>query len=387
MRSFNAVPSKILLAFIVFLFCAISAKAAGDNSGKFSPGNMIMHHIADDYQWHFFTYHNESGEHHVTLYLPVIIVSDKGVDVFFTSQFHHGDGAHGDEAHGGNEHTAGDHGNGNHAENTHAEGKGGAKAHGNEQTVTGSTGNEYKLYHGKIEEVNGATIYDISITKNVTSMLIAAILMFLIFTAVAKGYKKNEGRAPKGIQSFFEPIIVYVRDDIVIPNIGEKKYRKFLPYLLTLFFFIWINNLLGLIPTGANASGNIAFTMVLAVLTLILTNINGNKHYWGHILAMPGVPKWILIILTPVELVSIIVKPFALMIRLFANIAAGHIIILSLLSIIFIFESVFVGIPAAVFVLLMMMLELFVAALQAYIFTLLTALFIGQAVETHDEHH
>ena len=218
-------------------------------------------------------------------------------------------------------------------------------------------------------------------------MIIAALLMFFIFTAVARGYKKNEGMAPKGIQSFFEPIIVYVRDDIAVPNIGEKKYQKFFPYLLTLFFFIWINNLLGLIPTGANASGNIAFTMVLAVLTLIITNVNGNKHYWGHILAMPGVPRWILVILTPVELVSIIVKPFALMIRLFANIAAGHIIILSLLSIIFIFKSVFVGIPAAVFVLLMMMLELFVAALQAYIFTLLTALFIGQAVETHDEHH
>ncbi len=345
MRSFKSVPSKILFAIIVFLFCAISAKAAGDNSGKFNPSDMIMHHIADDYQWHFFTYHNESGEHHVSLYLPVVIVSDKGVDVFFTSQFHH------------------------------------------HKQVTGSSGNVYELHHGKIQEVNHAAIYDLSITKNVTSMIIAALLMFFIFTAVARGYKKNEGRAPKGIQSFFEPIIVYVRDDIAVPNIGEKKYQKFFPYLLTLFFFIWINNLLGLIPTGANASGNIAFTMVLAVLTLIITNVNGNKHYWGHILAMPGVPRWILVILTPVELVSIIVKPFALMIRLFANIAAGHIIILSLLSIIFIFKSVFVGIPAAVFVLLMMMLELFVAALQAYIFTLLTALFIGQAVETHDEHH
>jgi F-type H+-transporting ATPase subunit a len=182
-----------------------------------------------------------------------------------------------------------------------------------------------------------------------------------------------------------EPLIIFVRDEIAIPNIGEKKAAKYLPYLLTVFFFIWINNLLGLIPTGANASGNIAFTMTLAVITGLITNFSGNGGYWSHIFWTPGVPLWLRPIMLPVEVIGILTKPFALMIRLFANITAGHIIILSLLSFIFIFKSYAVGVPVTAFVIVMTFMELFVAALQAFIFTLLSALFIGSAVEEH--HH
>jgi F-type H+-transporting ATPase subunit a len=182
-----------------------------------------------------------------------------------------------------------------------------------------------------------------------------------------------------------EPLIVFVRDEIALPNIGHHKYKKYLPYLLTLFFFIWVNNLLGLIPSGANLTGNIAFTMTMAFFTLILTVFSGNSHYWKHIFMTPGVPIPLLVIMIPVEVIGIFTKPFALMIRLFANIMAGHTIILSLVGLIFIFQNAFLGVPVTLFVLAMNCLELFVALLQAYIFTLLTALFIGQAVA--EEHH
>jgi F-type H+-transporting ATPase subunit a len=179
--------------------------------------------------------------------------------------------------------------------------------------------------------------------------------------------------------------VVFVRDDIAKPNIGDK-YHRFMPYLLTIFFFIWINNLMGLIPFfpgGANVTGNIAFTLTLSVFTFIVTNVNGNKHYWKHIFATPGVPIAVLPIMALVEFIGIFTKPFALMVRLFANITAGHIIILSLVSLIFVFESVFISPISIGFGLFMNVLELLVAALQAYIFTLLSAMFIGGAVEEH----
>ncbi|MEZ4916103.1 MAG: F0F1 ATP synthase subunit A [Chitinophagales bacterium] len=182
-----------------------------------------------------------------------------------------------------------------------------------------------------------------------------------------------------------EPIVLFVKEDIAIPNIGEKKYAKFLPYLLTVFFFIWINNLFGLVPFfpgSANLTGNIALTFVLALFTLVITNINGNKYYWGHIFN-PPVPGPLKILMIPIELIGVLTKPFALMIRLFANISAGHILILSLISLIFIFKSFFVAPISIAFVLFMSVLELLVAALQAYIFTLLSALFIGIALEEH----
>ena len=219
-------------------------------------------------------------------------------------------------------------------------------------------------------------------------MLMSVVLILFVFLKTASHYSKNGAVAPKGIASFMEPLIVFVRDDIAKVNIGEKKYMKFMPYLLTVFFFIWFNNLLGLIPWigGANLTGNIAVTMVLAVFTLIITNINGNKGYWGHIFWMPGAPVPVKILLMPIELVGVLTKPFALMIRLFANITAGHIVVLSLLSLIFIFKSVGMSAVSVPFALFISVLELLVAFLQAYVFTMLSALFIGTAVADHEHH-
>jgi F-type H+-transporting ATPase subunit a len=219
-------------------------------------------------------------------------------------------------------------------------------------------------------------------------MMIMAVVLILVFTSVARSYKKNPGR-PRGLQAFMEPLILYVKDEIVYPNLG-KKTDKFLPYLLTVFFFILFNNILGIIPIfpgNANVTGNIAVTMTLALFTFLMINLNGNKHYWKHTLWMPGVPVFVRPILAVVELMGMIVKPVALTIRLFANITAGHIIILSLVSLIFIFESLTMAPVSFIFVLFMNCLELLVAFLQAYIFTMLSALFISMAVEDHDHEH
>ncbi|HCS21614.1 MAG TPA: ATP synthase F0 subunit A [Bacteroidetes bacterium] len=310
----------------------------------------ILHHISDAHEWHFFSV----GETHVSLPLPVILYSEEyGLDIFFSNKFDH---------------------------HTH-------------------TYKNYKEEHGHIiliddagAPVMEAHLLDLSITKNVASMLLAFIIMVGLFTSVAKAYKKRPGQAPKGLQSFMEPLILFVRDDIARPNMGHH-YARFTPYLLSLFFFIWINNLLGLLPGAANVTGNIAVTMVLALLSLIITNVNGNKSYWMHILWPPGIPFAVKFILIPVELISILSKPFALMIRLFANMTAGHIIIMSILSLIFLFSEngtnagagfgvSFASVPFAIF---LYVLELLVAAIQAFIFTMLTALFIGQAMP--EEHH
>jgi F-type H+-transporting ATPase subunit a len=251
------------------------------------------------------------------------------------------------------------------------------------------------------EEISAAT-YDISITKNVCSIFITIAILLLVFTSVAKMYtNKRKGLAPTGLQNAVEPIIIFMRDDVIKASIGEKKYEKYVPYLLTLFFFIWINNLLGLIPIfpgGANVTGNISVALVLAVLTFIITVVSGNKYYWQHIFAMPGVPKGVLVLLTPIEILGMFLRPFVLMIRLFANIAAGHIIALSFFCLIFIFgqESLYgtgggLGVSplSLVFTVFMAMLELLVAFLQAYVFTLLSSVYIGAAVEEHhhDDHH
>jgi F-type H+-transporting ATPase subunit a len=341
---------KFLFLICLFFWTIIpSIKAEGGHgdSEKFNPKDMIMHHVMDSYEWHILDYKDANGEEHsVSIPLPVILFTDGSLDIFMSSAFHHG----------------------------------------KEQVIKGT--NVYRMdEHGHIKEANGKKIIDLSITKNVASMLISAIILIWVFTSVAKAYVKQAGKAPKGAQNFFEMIIVFIRDEVVIPNIGEKHYKKYLPYLLTLFFFIWTNNLLGLIPGGANASGNIAFTMTLAVITFLVTNISGNKEYWGHIFWTPGVPKPLMIILAPIEFIGIFTKPFALMIRLFANITGGHIIILSLVSFAFIFKSMVVGFAASAGVVVMMFLELFVAALQSYIFTLLTSLFIGMAIAEHEHEH
>ncbi|CAN5521707.1 hypothetical protein BH10BAC4_BH10BAC4_04510 [soil metagenome] len=246
--------------------------------------------------------------------------------------------------------------------------------------------NGYTLEHNKIY-LSGNAVTDLSITKNVLMLFINAALMLIVFTSVARSYKKNAGSAPKGLQSFIEPIVLFVKEEIVKPNIGPK-YEKFLPYLLTLFFFILFGNLLGLLPGAANLSGNIAVTLVLAVLTFLITNFNGNKAYWMHILWTPGVPLPLRLIILPVEVIGIFTKPFSLTIRLFAAITAGHIVLLSLVGLTFIFNSWFVGIGSSIFVLFISLIELLVAGIQAYVFTLFSALYIGMAVADHghDDH-
>ncbi|MDN3598317.1 F0F1 ATP synthase subunit A [Mucilaginibacter myungsuensis] len=311
----------------------------------FNPTVAILEHIGDSHYWHV------GGS--TSIPLPIILFTDKGTEFFSSSNFHHGT-----EAHEGKYYT-------------------------------------YKLIEDKIKVVNAAGeldkeaskhVYDFSITKNVLAIWIGGILLLIIFLSVASAYKKREGKAPKGFQSLIEPVILFVRDEIARPNIGYR-YARYMPVLLTIFFFIWINNMLGLIPIfpgGANVTGNILFTFMLSTAVLLIVNFSANKYYWKHIF-MPDVPLWLYPIMIPVELIGIISKPFALMIRLYANISAGHIIVLSLISLIFIFKSLFLAPVSVAFVLFMDVLELLVAFLQAFIFTMLTALFIGTAVEEH--HH
>ena len=207
--------------------------------------------------------------------------------------------------------------------------------------------------------------------------------MLLLFAGIIRRYKSQ---VPKGVAKFVEPLVVFVRDDIALQNIGEKHYKRFTPYLLTVFFFIWINNVLGLIPGGANLTGNISFTLTLSLLTFVIVNINGNKDYWRHIFWMPGVPYPVRVLMALIEIVGVFTKPFALMIRLFANMTAGHIVILSLISLVFIFKTIWIAPASVILTLFIYIIKVLVAFLQAYIFALLTALFIGQATQEHDHH-
>lgn len=343
--AFAQVDTAVVSHDTVALATASGTEAHGAKHGKekFEPTKIIMEHIADSHMWHLWG--------HVSLPLPVIVYTPAGLDLFSSGHFHHGE----------HDYTS--------AKNTY-------RLVDDKVKIVGSD--------GQVDEAASAKLIDLSITKNVAAMFIAIAIILIIFISVAGAYKKRVGKSPKGLQSLIEPIIVFVRDDIAKPNIGHG-YAKFMPYLLTVFFFIWINNMLGLVPIfpgGANVTGNIALTLVLSLGTLLIVNLNGNKYYWKHIL-LPDVPWWLYPIMIPVELIGIISKPFALMIRLFANITAGHIIVLSLISLIFIFETVAMAPVSIAFVLFMDVLELLVAFLQAFIFTLLTALFIGMAVEEH----
>jgi F-type H+-transporting ATPase subunit a len=344
MTVFSNTLARFRSLFLCVLFVFISATGVLAQDGhdhakteEFNPGEVILHHVLDDHIWHFW------DGHYGTLYLPVIVYSDaKGLDIFSSHNFY-------------NE---------------------------NHQLVPYGG---YELKHNHIYlEGTETTVLDLSITKNVAMLLINAVLLVLVFLAVARSYKKNVGKAPKGIQSFFEPIIVFVRDEVVKPNIGHH-YEKFMPYLLTLFFFILFGNLLGLLPGAANMTGNIAVTMTLAVLTFIITNVNGNKNYWSHIFWTPGVPLPLRIVILPVEIVGIFTKPISLMVRLFVAITAGHIVILSLIGLTFIFGSIYVGIASSIVVLFINLIEILVAAIQAYVFTLFTSLYIGMAMA--DDHH
>jgi F-type H+-transporting ATPase subunit a len=241
------------------------------------------------------------------------------------------------------------------------------------------------------------SVYDVSLTRNVVQMLLALTLLVWIMIAIAKRYKRGEGvkTAPKGMQNLIEPIITFVRDEVAKPNLGHK-YEKYLPYLLTVFFFILINNLFGLIPGSANVTGNIAVTVVLGLISFVVILFSSNRHYWGHIINPPGMPIGVKAILIPVEILSVFIKPFALIIRLFANMVAGHIIIICLVSLIFIFAglNVYAGwgtsIFSIAFTVFIYFIEILVAFIQAFIFSMLTAVFVGQAFEgSHDDvdHH
>ncbi|MFO7868471.1 MAG: F0F1 ATP synthase subunit A [Bacteroidales bacterium] len=353
------------IRYIVFILFIVGfsgkAYAGNDNhsSEEIDINSIIFSHIADSHNWHLWDVTDDDGEKHaVSIPLPVLLVSTQpfSFDVFMSGEFHHG-------------------------EHPVTKGEHTFVLHNN--TIYYAENEQGDLSYDEQGNITSASPIDISITKNVFTMLLVSLIMIWVFSACAKSYTKRVGLAPKGLQGFMEPIILFVRDEIAIPNIGHKKYKTFLPYLLTAFFFIWFLNLMGLVPFfpgSANVTGNIATTAVLAVFTLVITNVYANKDYWRHIFAMPGLPAWLLPIMIIVEIISIFTKPFALAVRLFANITAGHIIVLSLVSLIFIFQSLSVAPVSFIFVLFMDVLELFVATLQAFIFTMLSALFIGMAV-------
>ena len=268
--------------------------------------------------------------------------------------------------------------------------------HGETTEVDGSY---YKLHHEKIYKTDAAGTLsldekghptnekplDLSITKSVLIIFLVAVVMLLLFTGMARSYKKSQ--VPTGVARFLEPLIIFVRDEIAIPNIGHK-YKRFMGYLLTVFFFILLLNVLGLMPFGINVTGNITMTFFLAILTYLITTFSANKDYWKHIFWMPGVPVPMKFIMLPIELLGTLTKPFALMIRLFANMTAGHIVVMTLIGSIYIFNNWIAGVAFPFLTLVIYILEVLVAFLQAYIFTMLSALFIGMAVEEHEhEHH
>ena len=336
----------------------VTTEAVSGDAKKKSIKDYINHHLLDSHDFGLYSYKDEQGKKvYVGFPLPVILWDD-GLKVFSSSKFHHGE----------------------------------------EVAKVGDS--YYKLYHNKIykTDASGTMTYaegdhshptnvkplDFSITKNVFFIILVSILMFFLFTRMAKSYKKSA--IPTGAGRFLEPIILYIRDDIAIPNIGKKHYKRYMGYLLTVFFFIWIINLLGLTPLGVNVTNNIAVTLALALITYFLTTFTANKNYWGHIFWMPGVPPLMKVVLAPIELLGTIIKPFSLMIRLYANITAGHVVLMSIIGMMFVFKN-WIGSPLSFgLAFALSLLELLVAALQAYIFTMLSALYFGSAVEEHHDH-
>ncbi|MDR0803374.1 F0F1 ATP synthase subunit A [Fluviicola sp.] len=358
-----------LLAGILIFSTSFASGHSSEKEEKFNVGEMIMHHVSDAHEWHLWGGHHNS----VSVYLPVILI-DGGLKTFSSSHFYHGEPA-----------VAVDHKT--HEEITYMKGVGPAAGYAMHHEKIYKMQNEELSFedghvHGSVKPL------DFSITKNVLSLFFGAVLILVILSNVMRFYRKNGSVSPRGLAKYLEVLILMVQDNIAKENIDKHKYKKYVPYLLTIFFFIFINNLLGLVPVipgGANLTGNISVTLLLAVATLLVTLFSGNRNYWGHIFAMPGVPWPVLIILIPIELVGVFTKPFALMVRLFANMTAGHIIVLALVSIIFINQNATWGglsVPMALFI---STLELLVAFLQAFLFTMLSALFIGAAVE--EAHH
>jgi len=353
--SFAAVQENVSL--VPARDSAFAKEAKEKKAEGFNAGDMIMEHVVDNHEWHIL----EIGNFKLSIPLPVILYYDGNLYSFSSSRFHN-----------------------------------------EEHSYKGFSLPEEGPGKGRIVRTaampGGPKVYDFSITKTVLAIFISAFIMLFVFISVARAYKRNLNKAPKGMQSMLEPLIIFVRDDIAKSSIGEKKYEKYMPYLLTIFFFIFLNNVLGIIPIfpgGANVTGNIAVTMVMAVFTFILTTVNGNKHYWVDIINTPGVPWWLKLpipLMPIVEIIGVITKPFVLMVRLFANMAAGHIIALGFVSLIFIFGAMNVvlgygvSVGAVAFMIFMNLLELLVAFIQAYVFTLLSALYFGLAT-IEPEHH
>ena len=345
---------------------------AGHNEKKegFNAAEVIFGHVLNGHEFHFMDINGKP----VSIPLPIILYSpERGLTSFMSSKFEHG----------------------HHNHNGYAM--------LTEHSIQEMGLDAKKFAAGDIVPVdaNGkfdasVTVYDLSMTRNVVQMLLALIIFVWIMLRIAGRYKSGVGvtSAPKGSQSLLEPVITFVRDEVAKPNLGHK-YEKYLPYLLTVFFFILINNIFGLIPGSANVTGNIAFTVVLGLISFVVILFSSNKHYWGHIFNPPGVPLGVKFILVPVEFLSVFIKPFALIIRLFANMVAGHIIIICLISLIFIFGQLnpiagWGASPLSIgFTVFIYLIEVLVAFLQAFIFTMLTAVFIGQALEGehHDEAH
>jgi len=353
----------------------VSHEEVAQENEKFNPGAMIMHHISDAHQIHFI------GK--IYMPLPVILWNHGHLEVFMSSAFWNGFDEKGELQF--KPYTAS---SGTTYENHH-------------ESIVVSSGESHEG-HGAHAE-NGAEVahekpMDFSITKSVFGMLFIIVLMVIIFRSVAARYKEGANKAPTGLQNAIEPFILFVRDEVAIPSIGKKKAASFMPFLLTVFFFIWMCNMLGLIPFlgGFNITGTLSITLVLATLVFIITSINGNAHYWGHIFWPPGIPFGIKLILVPIEALSIFIKPTVLMIRLTANITAGHIIILAFVGLVLLFgqnsaiAGYGVGVGAVLFMIFMFFIELLVAFLQAYVFTLLAALYFGDATQEHhheEDHH
>lgn len=351
---------SILFFLVLVLFPSQNTRAGGGGDGEFNAGHLIIDHVIDSHEWHIISI----GEKHISVPLPIIILEDGKITAFMSSRFEHGHAAYKNYE----LHTSGKH-------------------------------------KGKIVKVNNdgtvdenAKIYDFSITKNTLALFISVFLISILFIRISRRYQKNPLSSPKGIQSLIEPLILFVRDDIAKSSIGPK-YERYLPFLLTMFFFILINNLIGLIPIfpgGANLTGNITVCMILALFTFLVTTFTGNKNYWAHIFNTPGVPWWLKVpmpLMPIIEILGALTKPFVLMVRLFANITAGHIIALGFISLILIFGQISaaaaygISIISVLLYVFIGMLELLVAFLQAYVFTLLSALYFGMAVEEHHHEH
>jgi F-type H+-transporting ATPase subunit a len=418
--------SLTLFAFALFVSTAFGQHEAAATEGhaaeeKFKPGEMIMHHISDAHQIHII------GDIHSPL--PIILYHEGHLEVFSSSNFwdghEHGHlkfkpytassgityenrgekivvydpkapklDAHGHPIH--EVHAAAPVDTTAHTE-PHVEGQM-TVHHAEDTTSIAEVAPVAAEDHGHEVKFEHVKPMDFSITKSVFGMLFVIVLMLIIFRSVASSYKKRKGMAPTGMQNLFEPFILFIRNEVAIPSIGKKRADAFVPFLLTTFFFIWMCNMLGLIPFigGFNITGTMSITLVLAAIVFIITSVNGNKHYWGHIFWPPGVPLPIKFILVPIEIMSLFIKPTVLMIRLTANITAGHIIILAFVGLVLLFgqnsavAGYSIGVGAVLFMVFMFFIELLVAFLQAYVFTLLAALYFGDATQEHhheEDHH